>query len=128
MRLRHLGVLSASLSPPFRLTSLRDGVRVASLACVCARSVSPPPRGSGFGSPPSPRLGCVTGVCVCVPLGSPSLSSLSRRVLSNNALTGTVPEAVCNLVVIGDLDYCYLGGNQLTFPPPFCASKCDKSP
>ena len=64
-------------------------------------------------------------VCVCVPLGSPSLSSLSRRYLYNSALSGTVPEAVCNLVVIGDLSDCHLGGNHLTFPPPFCASKCD---
>ena len=127
VRLHHLGVLPASLSP-------LSGSRLCAMACVwhlshvCVRALGiPPPEGIGFGSLPSPRLGCVNGVNLCVPLGSPSLSSLPRRWLYDNALSGTVPTEVCNLIVTGDLDRCHLGGNHLKYPPPFCASKCNNT-
>ena len=113
-------------SPPLSGSRLCVMVCVGCLSHVCVRARYPPPRGSGLGLR-CRRVWGVGLVCVRVPLGSRSLSSLSRSLLNYNALSGTVPTVVCNLDLQPLRDGCQLGGNQLTFPSPFCASKCNNT-
>ena len=80
----------------------------------------PPPCVDALGA--RPRLGARFSRRAVVRAGA--ASPVRRRGLYNNSLNGTMPSAICNLIIVGQLNDCQLQNISFVCPLPPCASKC----